>query len=131
MGLVECARDQAGSQTAALHPAVSTSTLEQARSTPAPAPKAGVYRGADMATREHRQFRESIVEWIERTGMEILTTDCPFEGSPCAGTRQGFAQTAEHRGLADSQQAQAQNHQPTHHHQWGQSRYHQPNHHQG
>ena len=75
--------------------------------TPAPAPKAGVYRGADMATREHRQFRESLVEWIERTGMEILTTDCPFEGSPCAGTRQGYAQTAEHRGLADSQQAQA------------------------
>eukprot|EP01046_Picozoa_sp_COSAG06_P052975 COSAG06_NODE_9044_length_2003_cov_11.120210_2_plen_101_part_00 len=76
--------------------------------------------------------------------MEILTTDCPFEGSPCAGsTRPGYAKTAvrkrlfreailcyrpigicqdrlgtnigkcfkqmllqEHRGLADSQQAQ-------------------------
>jgi len=32
--------------------------------TPAPAPKAGVYKGADMATTEHRQFRESLVEWI-------------------------------------------------------------------
>ena len=32
--------------------------------TPAPAPKAGVYKGADMATTEHRQFRESLVQWI-------------------------------------------------------------------
>ena len=74
--------------------------------TPAPAPKAGVYKGADMATTEHRQFRESLVEWIAQTGMQILTTDCPFEGSPCAGSWPGFAQTSEHRGLADSQPAQ-------------------------
>jgi hypothetical protein len=26
--------------------------------TPAPAPKAGVYRGADMATAEHREYRD-------------------------------------------------------------------------
>ena len=38
--------------------------------------------------------------------MQILTTDCPFEGSPCAGSWPGFAQTSEHRGLADSQAAQ-------------------------
>ena len=38
--------------------------------------------------------------------MQILTTDCPFEGSPCAGSWPGFAQTSEHRGLADSQPAQ-------------------------
>ena len=74
--------------------------------TPAPAPKPGVYKGADMATTEHRQFRESLVEWIAQTGMQILTTDCPFEGSPCAGSWPGFAQTSEHRGLADSQAAQ-------------------------
>ena len=41
-----------------------------------------------------------------QTGMQILTTDCPFEGSPCAGSWPGFAQTSEHRGLADSQAAQ-------------------------
>jgi hypothetical protein len=36
--------------------------------TPAPAPKAGVYRGADMATAEHREYRETITEWVGLTG---------------------------------------------------------------
>ena len=70
---------------------------------PAPAPKAGIYHGADMATLEHREYRQHVADFIRLTGMQILTTDCPFEGAPCAGNRPGFAKTAEHRGIADSQ----------------------------
>ena len=30
--------------------------------TPAPAPKAGVYKGADMATLEHREYRDTVTK---------------------------------------------------------------------
>jgi hypothetical protein len=58
---------------ALLHPSLLPPALTGVGGAVWQAPKAGVYRGADMATTEHREYREQVVEWIEQTGMQILT----------------------------------------------------------
>ena len=56
---------------------------------------------ACFATEGHRQYRESLIAFINATGIDMLETDGPYEGSPCNAVSHEY-----HRGLHDSQAAQ-------------------------
>lgn len=47
---------------------------------------------ADFTTDFHRSYREAIVHFLERTKMDMLETDGPYEGATCGVTpKSGFA----------------------------------------
>jgi len=56
---------------------------------------------ACFATLAHKQYRESLTYFVNTTGLDMLETDGPYEGAPCAAHNHEF-----HRGLGDSQVAQ-------------------------
>jgi len=56
---------------------------------------------ACFATEGHRQYRESLIAFVNATGIDMLETDGPYEGAPCAAVTHEY-----HRGAHDSQVAQ-------------------------
>ena len=68
---------------------------------PSAADGGGVGGVACFATEGHRTYREALVWFVNATGIDLLETDGPYEGSPCAAVSHEY-----HRGLHDSQPAQ-------------------------
>ena len=56
---------------------------------------------ACFATEGHRRYREALIAFVNATGVDMLETDGPYEGAPCAAVSHEY-----HRGIHDSQAAQ-------------------------